>query len=74
MRCPSCKGMITERNFLPVKVCPACGEKLKGMFTKEENEEFRSLFTEFRRGRIFLGKVAIIIILLIFLVKWIIGL
>tara|TARA_B100001964_G_C13968563_1_gene480852 strand:+ start:363 stop:662 length:300 start_codon:yes stop_codon:yes gene_type:complete len=28
MRCPGCNGVITEQNFMPVKVCPARGEKL----------------------------------------------
>jgi hypothetical protein len=52
MHCPSCKGWISTYNFLREKKCPACGETLKRMPTKEQVKETLISFAE-DKGYIF---------------------
>jgi len=52
VRCPNCKGSISTYNFIKEKTCPACGEKLKKMPTREQLREFFIWFAE-DKGYIF---------------------
>lgn len=52
MQCPHCKGSISLYNFVREKKCPACGEKLKRMPTKEQIKESLISFSE-DKGYIF---------------------
>ena len=52
MRCPHCKGSISTYNFFKEKHCPACGEKLKKVPTREQIKESLISFSE-DKGYIF---------------------
>lgn len=52
MRCPHCKGSLSAYNFFREKHCPACGEQLKRMPTKEQIRETLISFAE-DKGYIF---------------------
>ena len=52
MRCPHCKGSLSAYNFFREKHCPACGELLKRMPTREQVREFLIAFAE-DKGYIF---------------------
>lgn len=52
MKCPHCKGSVSAYNFFKEKHCPACGEVLKRMPTKEQIKETLIIFAE-DRGYLF---------------------
>lgn len=61
MRCNSCKGSISLYNFIRDKHCPACGEKLKRMPTKEQVKESLISFAE-DKGYIFWSIVYLLVV------------
>jgi hypothetical protein len=72
MRCPSCKGSISVTNFLREKTCPACGEKLKRMPTKEQVRESLISFAE-DKGYIFWSIAYIFLVWVFAFVEQIVG-
>ena len=61
MRCPHCKGSISTYNFFKEKHCPACGEKLKKIPTKEQLREIAVSFAE-DKGYIFWAIVYLFVV------------
>ena len=72
MRCPSCKGSISITNFLRERTCPACGEKLKRMPTREQVKETLISFSE-DKGYIFWSIVYIFVVWVIAFIEQIVG-
>ncbi len=61
MKCPNCKGSISTYNFFKEKHCPACGELLKKMPTKEQLTETLVAFAE-DKGYIFWSIVYLVVV------------
>lgn len=61
MRCPHCRGSLSAYNFFKEKHCPACGEKLKKMPTKEQLKEMAISFAE-DKAHIFWALVYIVVV------------
>ena len=61
MRCPHCKGSISAYNFFREQKCPACGEKLKKMPTKEQVKEMLIFFAQ-DKGYIFWSLVYLMVV------------
>jgi len=72
MRCPHCKGSISVYNFLREKHCPACGELLKRMPTREQVKETIISFAE-DRGWLFWTLVYLMVITVIAFLEQIFG-
>jgi len=72
MRCQNCKGSISLTNFLWDKTCPACGEKLKRMPTKDQIKETLISFSE-DKGYIFWSIAYIFTVWIISFVEQIVG-
>lgn len=72
MRCPHCKGSISVYNFLREKHCPACGEVLKKMPTKEQIRETLIAFAE-DKGYIFWSIVYLLAVTVIAFFEQILG-
>ena len=64
MRCPHCKGSLSAYNFFRDKHCPACGEKLKKMPTKEQLKETAISFAE-DKAHLFWALVYIVVVYII---------
>ncbi|MDP8239407.1 MAG: hypothetical protein P9X24_09980 [Candidatus Hatepunaea meridiana] len=72
MRCQHCKGSISAYNFFKEKHCPACGEKLKRIPTKEKIKETFISFAE-DKGYIFWSIVYIFVIYVVSFFEQIFG-
>ncbi len=72
MQCPHCKGSVSTYNFFFEKLCPACGEQLKKMPTKDQIKEFLIAFSE-DTGYVFWSVVYLISIWVIAFVEQILG-
>ena len=72
MRCQHCKGSVSARNFFIEKHCPACGEKLKKMPTRDQIKESVISFAE-DKGYIFWSIAYIILVYIISFFEQIFG-
>ena len=72
MRCANCRGSVSAVNFFIEKKCPACGEPLKRMPTKEQVRETLVSFAE-DKGYIFWSIVYMVVLYVVGFVDQIMG-